>query len=185
MVTLFQFVTLDDWSRIARMVSGFDEGEDNLPFKWKWWMLFFIIYVLITAFSILSLLTGVISEHMIALTRYTEKQAEEQEEREKQKFIVFFHDWFTRADVDNSGSVSRDELRSLFRRKEVAEELEKLAEDGFEIEMFLDNEESVDELFDSILASGQEEVSWEDFCQGFLRMRGEAKGIHLLEVQCE
>ena len=39
--------------------------------------------VLLTAFSILSLLTGVISEHMIALTRYTEKQAEEQEEREK------------------------------------------------------------------------------------------------------
>merc|ERR1719482_785574 len=126
MVTLFQFVTLDDWSRIARMVSGFDEGEDNLPFKWKWWMLFFIIYVLITAFSILSLLTGVISEHMIALTRYTEKQAEEKEEEERKKFIDFFHSWFIRADTDNSGTVSREELRALFRRMEVAEELEKL-----------------------------------------------------------
>ena len=44
---------------------------------------------------------------------------------------------------------------------EVAEELEKLeklAEDGFKIEAFLDNEESIDELFDSILASGHDEV---------------------------
>merc|ERR1712216_678027 len=50
---------------------------------------------------------------------------------------------------------------------------------------FMDNEESIDELFDSILASGHDEVSFDDFCQGFLRMRGEAKGIHLLEVQSE
>lgn len=182
MVTLFQFVTLDDWSRIARLVSGFDStGEEtNTPI-----MIFFIVYVLITAFSILSLLTGVISEHMINLTRYWQDKMANEEKEKTKKFIEWFQDWFEKADADNSQTISRDEFRMLLLPgSPITEKLEELEKEGFEIPEIRENA-MADELFDSLCPSSGEEVTLADFSQGFLRMRGEAKGIHLLEVQSE
>merc|ERR1719201_2274975 len=127
--TLFQFVTLDDWSRIARRASRIDcrnasgviEKCDGPPKPWL--MGIFVFFVILTAFSILSLLTGVISEHMIQLSRFQDKQAEEWEEQQKAKFINMFKQMFAKADTDNSQTISREELALFIADKEVQKDL--------------------------------------------------------------
>merc|ERR1712046_321112 len=57
MITLFQYLTLDGWSEMSRQVWT------NPAFGWIW-QLFFDIYVLVMAFVMLSLLTGVIADNM-------------------------------------------------------------------------------------------------------------------------
>jgi Ca2+-binding EF-hand superfamily protein len=193
--TLFQFVTLDDWSRISRRASRLDcrnpvgiieqcEGEPRV-----WLMFVFVLYVVVTAFSILSLLTGVISEHMIQLSKFNDKQAEELEDREKLDFMIRFHKMFVKADVDGSNTISREELRDVLAIPDVQDELYRLKGEGFEIPNFGEAGPSgmngFEELFEAIVPQGDDEVTFEEFSQGFLRMRGSAKGIHLLELQAE
>jgi hypothetical protein len=56
-ITLFQYLTLDGWSDISRQVWT------NPEFGWVW-QIVFDVYVLFMAFVMLSLLTGVIADHM-------------------------------------------------------------------------------------------------------------------------
>lgn len=65
-MTLFQLLTLADWAQVARLVA-----EQNLPLAG-----FFVAYVIFAAMVILSLLTGVLADHMNA--QREEEEAEEQ-----------------------------------------------------------------------------------------------------------
>merc|ERR1719389_654531 len=59
METLFQFVTLDDWAYVARRTAM----SDILPRPWLW--IFFVGYIFLTSFLILSLMTGVVSDFIV------------------------------------------------------------------------------------------------------------------------
>merc|ERR1719316_1436628 len=102
MTTLFQFVTLDDWSRIARAVAQHE------PFM----NIFFILYILITAFTTLSLLTGVVSEQILAATKKEEVEQQERHE-EQMKFFQEVKRMFKKADHDDSHTISRQEFQEF------------------------------------------------------------------------
>lgn len=72
-LTLFQFLTLDDWSNITRQVVW--PSTDQSPFMTLLLLTMFLSYVVFAAFVILSLLTGVMAEHM-----NTVRQQEEADE---------------------------------------------------------------------------------------------------------
>lgn len=54
MFTLFQLLTFDNWSAVARVVV------ESLPIM----RIFFMCFIVVAAFAILSLLTGVVADHM-------------------------------------------------------------------------------------------------------------------------
>jgi len=181
MFTLFQFVTLDDWSRIARHVA-FEED--------RYYMMFvFVVYVMFTAFVVLSLLTGVISEHMIAVT----KQNELSEQMREQKAVEWLKGFVQRKfrgdgedepwDVDGSGTISAEELKALLQNPKVQEEMNRnqgpdLARDGMAKLM-------IEDLFNTLDQSGDMEISMEELIDGFQNMRGDAKSVQMLELKAE
>merc|ERR1719456_1995824 len=100
MTTLFQFVTLDDWSAIARVVTA---RKPELE-------IFFIFYIMLTAFTVLSLLTGVVAEHMLDVSRKEEDNQEKEKHEELKAFLAELEELFQLADADNSGTISREEF---------------------------------------------------------------------------
>lgn len=165
MTTLFQFVTLDDWSRIARCVTK------SQPFM----QIFFIIYILITAFTTLSLLTGVVSEQILAATK---KEEEEQTERreEQNQFFREVKKMFKKADHDDSHTITRQEFQDMLQEHDMHVILQR---------HHIDLEEHFDkiELFDCLDTHRRGELTEHEFREGFFRMRGEAKSKDVLKVQ--
>merc|ERR1719281_710337 len=101
MQTLFQFVTLDNWAAISRMVTA----------KNPYMQIFFIAYIIVTAFTILSLLTGVVSEHILKVTKNDEDELKKQQGEELKKVSEEMLELFKKADTDNSGTIGRSEFK--------------------------------------------------------------------------
>merc|ERR1711904_344538 len=85
--------------------------------------LVFAIFMITTSWSILSILTAVVSENMIAVTEKSkaEREAAEQKEQERET-MQRLNDIFQALDADQSGDIGEVEFSRLLVDKELAEE---------------------------------------------------------------
>jgi len=167
--TLFQFLTLDDWSNITRDVAD--------VLGWPWYLIF-TCYVLLNAVIILALLTGVITEHMMQVHR-SDDEDQEHERHEKLKTVLkAVYRLFKMIDTDGSDSIDRQEFQTLLRffhaepvegGGELHEEYEQLLRDSPDIGEALgdirENLEGLDdpELFSVFDMNGDGAISWDEF----------------------
>lgn len=167
MVTLFQFVTLDDWSFVARIVA---EQEPLM-------MIFFMVYILITSFTILSLLTGVVSDRILAVTR--EDQSTEDAEREESAhvFVQECKRLFHQADVDHHKMITKAEFEEVLQDKHAQAKLLHL---NIEID-----ESEIRELFDLIDPTNSGEITKYQFRHGLSRMKGPVQAKDLLKLRMD
>lgn len=165
MKTLFQFVTLDNWASIARMVT---EKQPSMQF-------FFILYIILTAFTILSLLTGVVSEHILMVAKDQEEGMKARRDEELHQFMDDVKALFDAADVDGSRSISRTEFKRILKDKEWSKKLLAMGIEVYDFDFL--------ELFDCLDLEGKEELSHDEFVNGFRGIRGEAKAKDLLKLQ--
>eukprot|EP00443_Scrippsiella_acuminata_P038031 CAMPEP_0115174472 /NCGR_PEP_ID=MMETSP0270-20121206/3855_1 /TAXON_ID=71861 /ORGANISM="Scrippsiella trochoidea, Strain CCMP3099" /LENGTH=357 /DNA_ID=CAMNT_0002587309 /DNA_START=35 /DNA_END=1105 /DNA_ORIENTATION=- len=77
LVTLFQMLTLDDWTNISRQVYS------QLP---PMWFVFFL-YVFLMGFAMLSLLTGVVAEHMTEVSTETKNEQKKDDDHDLMQFL--------------------------------------------------------------------------------------------------
>lgn len=167
-VTLFQFLTLDDWSNITRDVAG--------VLGWQWYLIF-TCYVLLNAVIILALLTGVITEHMMQVHR-NDDEDQERERQEKLKTVLkAIYRLFKLIDTDNSDSIDRAEFQTLLRffhaepgeGGDMDDEYEQLLKDNPDIgEALADIRENLaglddPELFSVFDMNGDGAISWDEF----------------------
>lgn len=167
MVTLFQFVTLDDWSSVAREVM------DTEPLM----MLVFQFYILIAAFTILSLLTGVVSERILQVTKEDEAQEDAQREQESLKFVKKCKELFHQADVDHHKVITRQELEKLLHDPHAEDKLLRLDID-------VDTKE-IDEVFQLLDPNNTGEISKYQFRHGLSRMKGLPQSKDMLKLRLE
>jgi Ca2+-binding EF-hand superfamily protein len=163
MNTLFQIVTLDDWSTVARVIVA----------KYPVMQIFFCLYILLTSFTMVSVMTGMI-------TGQTQKVMDEQDERSEKKFQIFLHKAgriFNHWDTNNSGSISCDEFLDLFHEKKVHG---LLYVHGIDID---DEFEDGEELFSCFDHETNGEISISEFRDGLQRMRGNAKAKDFFRMQ--
>ncbi|CAB9527875.1 Sodium channel voltage-gated type [Seminavis robusta] len=101
--TLFQIMTLDSWSNIAREVMVFH--------PWAW--LPFVVFVSITGFVVLNLIVAVFCDTIVGLNTGCEK-AKPEEEGGTQNVWVCWTD-------QDSGKVCRDKVRGLSVKADVSD----------------------------------------------------------------
>lgn len=77
LITLFQMLTLDDWTNISKQVYS------ELPAMW----FVFFIYIFFMGFAMLSLLTGVVAEHMSQVSTDSKDEEKQKEDEELSKFL--------------------------------------------------------------------------------------------------
>eukprot|EP00929_Paragymnodinium_shiwhaense_P008302 TRINITY_DN112250_c0_g1_i1.p1 TRINITY_DN112250_c0_g1~~TRINITY_DN112250_c0_g1_i1.p1 ORF type:complete len:521 (+),score=147.70 TRINITY_DN112250_c0_g1_i1:181-1743(+) len=160
MVTLFQFITLDDWSAISRQVVN------TKP----WMQLVFDAYIFTAAFAILSLLTAVVADHMSEVSQNEKDQAEKQ----KDQALVVLLDGLEKC--HQSDDINVDIFRGIIRSDKVKEGLK---EAGIEIE-----EDEEDRMFDFLDKKGYGFLSWQELSDGLVRLRGEVSSQDFLSMRC-
>mmetsp|Transcript_104395 Transcript_104395/g.292523 ORF Transcript_104395/g.292523 Transcript_104395/m.292523 type:complete len:503 (+) Transcript_104395:108-1616(+) len=149
MFTLFQFLTMDDWNSVDSMVVK------EMPLM----QFFFFPYIFFGAFVILSLLTGVMADHMNEV-----RAKEEQEElRARVSEMETAVKEVQRRDLDNSGFLDRTEFVELFDPQ--AEFTADLKEAGIHI-----LQEEADDLFEWFDVDADEQITHTDLQQGLKSM---------------
>jgi voltage-gated sodium channel len=164
MFTLFQVVTLDDWSDgVARHVMT------NQPAM----AAFFILFVLFSSFGLMNVVVAIIVERTLSAAKQNEQRIQRNQERERARVLNHLREIFEYADKDGNGSLTVEEFRSAIRQPDIERKL-KL------IELPVADAE---ELFAILDHDGSGELSVDEFIGGCVRLKGPAKSKDLLSVQ--
>lgn len=105
MFSLFQVTTLDNW---------FDVAEPLLK-EGVAWHIFFICFIGFSAWLMISLLTGVVSDTMIQATQNRKEVERRRQENNRLAFIKFLEDSFNSGDTDGNGVLDRQEFDELIK----------------------------------------------------------------------
>mmetsp|Transcript_65150 Transcript_65150/g.201664 ORF Transcript_65150/g.201664 Transcript_65150/m.201664 type:complete len:432 (-) Transcript_65150:78-1373(-) len=153
METLFLFLTCDDWSTSARIVN---KKYPLMEFVW-------ISYIVIGAFTLLSLLTGLMADKM----NQVRTEEEEKEAKEKavllEDFIEELKVMFDKADSSGDARVSPDEFEKMVCKRHCAE---KLTDWGVPIM----KAGEARQVFDALDRDGDQSLTWDEFRDGLLQL---------------
>jgi hypothetical protein len=104
MYSLFQVVTLDDWAVCTRCLT-----EKNV-----WIYLMMVCFIIVTSFTVMSLLTGVISDNVIVTAENDEEEKMKEAGKARMKFAKALREMFEEADKKQSTrGVTRSALKSV------------------------------------------------------------------------
>merc|ERR1719235_159273 len=104
MFTLFG--TMTSWS-LLKFEPLFDPFPALQPL--------FVLFYVFSAWALLAIMTGVVSENLIAIRDQMVQDNEAKEEKRKQNITNTLFDLFAKADADRSGSVSRAEFNAMLK----------------------------------------------------------------------
>jgi hypothetical protein len=170
--TLFTIMTLEKWPEFARLT---DRPEFRLSVHIKIFTVLYVLFVYFSNILLLSVVTGVIVEHVLILARSEELDELKRQEEEKRQTIDNLKDLFAHMDLDGSGDIAREEFQEALGSESVLEALRTLEIQPFEAE----------DLFDILDVDGSNSVSLSEFIEGFSRVKGVAKAKHLLKFHCD
>jgi len=154
------------------------------------WKVYFGGYTIASAWTMVNLVTAVLSEHMVSATseQYRADEAVERVLRfreDRQAYTSLCSDMFHKMDNDRDGLISEADLHAMLASDTADpdnswEPLVALA--GFGVVL---GEEEVKAYFFMIDIHGRGVVNREEFISGMLRLRGEADAKHLFMLQWE
>lgn len=172
MWTMFQFVTLDDWSGIIQLVS-----------KRMWVMkFFFLAYTLIASFALISLLTGVMAEHIMSESH---ESCKANSDEDIAQYIDCLQLSFVARESANTPharagrGLTLPELTELLSEPQVAKSLKRLGLDKAV------NAEDVRDAFGAMDLDGDGMLTWEEFNRGLKRISGSASARELALVRAD
>ncbi|CAD7963751.1 unnamed protein product [Amoebophrya sp. A120] len=98
--TLFQIMTLEQWGYIARLVMN-DAPALGL---------FFVCFILLTNMAIFNLVTAIIVDNVVEISRDMEEEAMIKIEEEKMRNLDMVRKLYHDTDKDGNGTINREEL---------------------------------------------------------------------------
>jgi hypothetical protein len=178
MQTLFQFMTLDNWRSISSYVSLCDntEGCQDIDIWHELcWYIFFCFYIILTNFTILSLLTGVVTEAIGRTRIENEDDPNSIENKEKLDKVrvaalkIFSGSATPHANDAHRMKMSRAQWKELFNPEN--EELVEFFQD-LNIDPHSMDDDDINVLFDTFDVEGENEVTWRQFEKAIFRLKG-------------
>lgn len=154
-VTLFQVMTLDSWTAIARPLMRHSNVVST----------YFIIFILVVVLALGNLVTAVIINNFDENGQKDQEMLARQKREQINKDIDELKEMFVEIDADGSGMLSKDEYdEALQTNQRVVQKFELLGISADE----------QDEVFD-LLDTGSGEIGVEQFAAGLRDLQGEAK----------
>eukprot|EP00927_Polykrikos_kofoidii_P055338 TRINITY_DN49606_c0_g1_i1.p1 TRINITY_DN49606_c0_g1~~TRINITY_DN49606_c0_g1_i1.p1 ORF type:complete len:543 (+),score=107.60 TRINITY_DN49606_c0_g1_i1:99-1631(+) len=160
-ITLFQFLTLDNWAQISAEVVK----------TTAYMQIVFDLYIFLSAFAMLSLLTGVIADHLGEVSSELKDDAEKQKEEDLSDFIkqVF----------------KENDVGDRFNEKQFKETLSKPeVTKGLSNQMISIEKQEIDDFWTFLNADGDEWVTMEECIVGMTRLRGDVEAKDLIKLRC-
>jgi len=165
MFTMFQVLTLEGWPSIARNAIEYE--------PWIWIM--FVVFLLMTTFSIMNVIVAVIVEGTLEQANDRQAETRKRQQAEMQKAGGKVIEMFCATDANGDGQVTKEEFLASMKRQDV---LTYLSEVGIDVRQ-------ASNLFDILDYDDSGSLDAEEFSRGVLKARGEAQAQDVLAVQCE
>lgn len=162
MFTMFQLMTMDAWAE--DVVRPLMEKQWNI-------CLFFVFYMFIAVFVFWNLITAVIVENAMAISREDVNQRAKGAEEVKKQELKMLADLFLEINQDGSGELTSAEFFGALKNKKVKQMLDLL-------ELKIEEMENVWKVLDE----GQGILTIKEFTTGLRRMKGEAKAKDIVDL---
>mmetsp|Transcript_41287 Transcript_41287/g.119423 ORF Transcript_41287/g.119423 Transcript_41287/m.119423 type:complete len:527 (-) Transcript_41287:120-1700(-) len=114
--TLFRVSTQDDWMTIAGPLVADHPA----------WSLFFVAFIVFVSWTMISVLTAVASESMVAATTDRMEGEKHAQDKKAKAFIDFLSEAFTKADTDGNGFLDKNEFETMMKKDFVAEQMQQM-----------------------------------------------------------
>merc|ERR1719199_162015 len=163
MLTLFIVMTLEGWPDIARVTMSHYS---------PWMALVFVGFIMVVNITLLNLVTGIIVENVLTISRQDELEKLNLQQKERQNRLKTLENVFRLADTDQSGDVSKAEFESSIQDKDVINQLMSIDITVLDAE----------DLFQILDVDGSGSISLTEFIEGFSRVKGPALAKHLLKL---
>jgi len=115
MFTLFRLTTTDNWLDIAGPLIAID----------PWWRVFFVLFIAFSSWTMISVLTAVASDKMLAATTDRKESELRQQEQRHLLFMDFLGESFKKADQDGNELLDREEFALLIKNSDVQAKMQK------------------------------------------------------------
>jgi voltage-gated sodium channel len=139
-------------------------------------LLFFVFFIIFGSFTMISILTGVISEGMMEKSQNRKEELRFIEERKKKEFVDVLTRFFQESDQDGDGTIARDEFESSLPMM---------------TKMFLEHDFSYTAadlavVFDLIDFDGGGTIGLEEFLDGVASFTANISDLpmHMMRLQC-
>jgi len=162
--TLFRVSTQDDWMDIAGPMILLNPA----------WQLFFIVFIIFMSWTMISVLTAVASESMVAATTDQKEQEMRKAEQMAKNFIEFLREAFKKADADGSGTLDKEEFESMMKKEFVINELRAV---GFSM-----NEEEILKAWDLLDFERVGELTIDSFVAGLSYIQEKLTTRHVMNL---
>eukprot|EP00927_Polykrikos_kofoidii_P059301 TRINITY_DN54491_c0_g1_i1.p1 TRINITY_DN54491_c0_g1~~TRINITY_DN54491_c0_g1_i1.p1 ORF type:complete len:497 (-),score=79.83 TRINITY_DN54491_c0_g1_i1:65-1555(-) len=181
MYTLFTVMTLTNWPIII------DSADTQYPPI----MILVVFFIVMTTYTLISLLTAVITDNVISAVRNDEEQQMAAMDGERTSFLVSLKAMFNDMDDDGNGILSRDEFLAALADEslDLVGTCASLGIGCTDDQMDL-SDKTLMKLFDMIALidsgnDGSQDCSIDEFIGGFSRLCGSASAQDILTLQYE
>jgi len=162
--SLFQVSTMDNWHDIAAPLIE-HQGI---------WRIFFGLFIAFTSWTMISLLTAVISDQILVMTRTLEERETRTQEKKRLDFVAFLHRCFMYADADGNGFLDKDEFEMLINEDIVTKKMDEL---GISIP-----HEELAHTFDMLDVDENGELTIQEFTMGLSQLQQSISIKHVLSI---
>lgn len=131
----------------------------------------FLAYISMTLFGVLNVMTAVFVESAMQSTAHHRDLLVQEKQRVKEIYLRHIRAIFLQIDTDESGSVSQQEIENIFSDDSMSHLLEALEITAFDARS----------MFKLLDRDGSGLIDIDEFCNGCLRLKGEAKSF---DIQC-
>jgi voltage-gated sodium channel len=125
MFTLFQVLTLDSWC---------DGIVRHVVYRQPYMGVFFVAFLLLTAFGLINVIIGIIVENTLAAAQVTDRRVEEREAQLRRAAVEHLSVILDKSDISRLGEISLEELKAANNSNIVKEKFEKIGMSFEEIE---------------------------------------------------
>jgi len=161
--TVFELTFSGCWPNYVRQLVE----EVNVLYS-----VFFVFYIIAVTFAIFRIITALFLRDTMALAASDAEVAVQARMAEKQRYASNLLDFFLAADLSGDGFLSQEEFDYILENQKVKSWLSVMDLDIHETEEFFD-----------LLAGDDGKVSSEEFVEGILRLKGQARSQDLVAVR--
>mmetsp|Transcript_23893 Transcript_23893/g.65094 ORF Transcript_23893/g.65094 Transcript_23893/m.65094 type:complete len:503 (-) Transcript_23893:40-1548(-) len=146
--SLFQIITMDNWFGIVEPVAELN----------KMWCGFFVVFIVFCSWTMISILTAVASDCVIAATSGSKEKERLEREKKTKEFYRLLRAMFVTGDEDGNGLLDKTEFQQMLETEQLNELLTSLDINVKKEELF--------EMWDTLDVVGSGTLTIDEFVDG-------------------
>ncbi|CAJ1426214.1 unnamed protein product [Effrenium voratum] len=165
MYTLFKVMTTESWADIARHAGKVSPGAE----------VFFVFYIFCTSFAVMNVVVAVIVQNTCVHAKERQEDMRSVQEKKDADAMLKVLEVFQTADVQQSGQVSKKDFLKAMKIPSVMQLMHEVQIDVRQAEA----------LFDVLDYNNSGSLDSEEFVEGIMLARGEARSREVIAAQCD